>query len=123
MKKFRVTVTRTTEYEVTVDETKWGSEEQKDFERYLWDLPIYSDNHDNPDVKAAGGFAMALAEQTSRLGRGTFIEGFGKCGTDKEAVDYWNKQQDHKDDQYTDGLYISETDDNIETEIEEVKEG
>lgn len=122
MKKFRVTVTRTTEYEVTVDDTKWGSEAQKDFERYMWDLPHYSSDDGNPDVEAAGGFAKALAEQSIRLGVNTFIEGFGKCGTDKELVDYWNRQPHHKDDQYVDGLYISEEDDDIESEIEEMED-
>lgn len=122
MKKFKVTVTRTAEYEVTVDEKKWGFAEQQSFERSLYRLPCYVDKDGNLDVEAAGGFARALAEQTSKHGIGKFIEGFGMCGTDKEIVDYWNKLPDHKDNQFTDGLYISENYDEIESEIEEVKE-
>lgn len=33
MKKYIITVTRTTEYEVTVDETKWDNEHRKHFEK------------------------------------------------------------------------------------------
>ena len=58
MKKFRVTVTRTAEYEVTVDETKWNNEHRKEFERYFWDLHYYEDPDENPDVEAAAGFAQ-----------------------------------------------------------------
>lgn len=34
----------------------------------------------------------------------------------------WNKLPDHKDNKFTDGLYISENYDEIESEIEEIKE-
>lgn len=120
MKKFKVTVTRTVEYEVEVDETKWSAKEQEDWERVFWDLPIYSDPDGNPDVEAAAGFACGLAEQTARLGKGIFIEGFGKCADSKEIADYWNRQEHHKDDLCTEGLYIQETDDDIESEIEDI---
>lgn len=120
MKKFRVTVTRTTEYEVTVDETKWNYEHRKHFEQYFWDLEDYEDPDENPDVEAAAGFAQGLAERSIRLGVNEFIEGFGKCAHDEESAKLWNSKDYHKDDQYTDGLYIEEVDDDVESEIEDI---
>jgi ferredoxin-thioredoxin reductase catalytic subunit len=120
MKKFRVTVTRTTEYEVTVDETKWNNEQRKHFERYFWPLEDYEDSDENPDVEAAAGFAQGLAEQSIRLGVNTFIEGFGQCARDEESAKLWNSRDYHKDNQCTDGLYIEETDDDVESEIEDI---
>ena len=120
MKKFRVTVTRTAEYEVTVDETKWNNEHRKEFERYFWDLEDYEDPNENPDVEAAAGFAQGLAEQSIRLGVNEFIEGFGKCACDEESAKCWNSNDYHRDDQCTDGLYIGEVYDDVESEIEDI---
>lgn len=120
MKKFNVTVTRTVEYEVTVDETRWNNERRKHFERYFWGLDDYEDPDENPDVEAAAGFAKGLAEQSIRLGVNEFIEGFGKCARDEESAKFWNSEEFHKDDQYSDGLYIEEIDDYVESEIEDI---
>ena len=113
-------MTRTAEYEVTVDETKWNNEHRKEFERYFWDLHYYEDPDENPDVEAAAGFAQGLAEQSIRLGVNEFIEGFGKCACDEESAKYWNSNDYNRDDQCTDGLYIGEVYDYVESEIEDI---
>lgn len=120
MKKYKVTVTRTVEYEVTVDETKWNNERRKLFERHFWDLDDYEDPDENPDVEAAAGFAKGLAEQSIRLGVNVFIEGFGKCARDEESAKFWNSGKCHKNERCSDGLYIEEIDDDVESEIEDI---
>lgn len=120
MKKYKVTVTRTVEYEVTVDETKWNNEYRKHFEKYFWNLPYHEDPDGNPDVEAAAGFAQGLAEQSIRLGVNEFIEGFGKCACDEEFAKLWNSKEYHKNNQYSNGLYIEEIDENVESEIEDI---
>lgn len=120
MKKFKVTVTRTVEYEVTVDETRWNNKHRKLFEKHFWNLEDYEDPDENPDVEAAAGFAQGLAEQSIRLGVNEFIEGFGKCAYDEEYAKLWNSQVHNKNDHYSDGLYIEEIDDNVESEIEDI---
>lgn len=117
MKKYIITVTRTTEYEVTVDETKWDNEHRKDFEECFYDL--------NPDVEAAAGFAQALAEQSIRCGVNNFIEGFGFCARNEECAKLWNSRADHQNTialsyKYSDGLYINEIEDDVESEIEDI---
>lgn len=49
MKKFKVTVTRTIEYEVEVDENLWGVEQRENFQNTFWDLDptSYAGNNEN----------------------------------------------------------------------------
>lgn len=106
MKKYRITVTLTKEYEVEVDENLYNEEWKKNFERYMWELPdgeILSES-----------IAKALAEQSARLGVNTFLEGFGKCAPDKETAEKRGGR-----DGYVEGLYISQSDEWIESEAEE----
>lgn len=119
MKKFKVIVTRTVEYEVIVDETVWNDVYRKSWERTFWDLPEGFEGTDNdPDVEAAAGFAQALAESSIRLGVNGFIEGFGMCAPDKMRADRWNgKKHPNNEELYTEGLYIQELDDYTESEI------
>ena len=123
MKKFKVTVTRTTEYEVEVDETLWSAEEREKWQRTFWDLNPTSYEGENPDEEAAAEFAAALAEQSARLGCNQFIEGFGMCAQDKEYADAWNKMEHSSGTNLcTNGLYIREDYDDVESEIEEIED-
>lgn len=122
MKKFKVTVTMTTKYEVDVDETLWGAEEREKWQRTFWDLEPTDYESENPDEEAAAEFAVALAEQSARLGCNQFIEGFGMCGDTKEYADAWNNMKHSKGaNPCTNGLYIREGDSDVESEIEELE--
>ena len=123
MKKFKVTVTRTIEYEVEVDENLWGVEQRENFQNTFWDLDPTSYAGNNENEEAAAEFALALAQQSSRLGCNQFIEGFGMCAQDKKYADAWNKMEHAPGTNLcTNGLYIKETDDDIDSEIEEIEE-
>ena len=110
MKKYVVTVTRTVEYEVEIDETTYNEEAQEDFERYFWPLPI-------GDIPAEG-FAKALAEQSIRQGVNTFIEGFGEILPDRE----WAELKKARGEECNDKFFIREGEEYIESEIEETTE-
>lgn len=107
MKKYKVTVTRVTEYEVEVDENIYTEEARKDWERIFWDL-----EGDEPTE----AFARGLAEQSIRLGVNDFIEGFSRVMEDSEQAD---RYKDHCND-INDNMFIREVDDYIESECEEV---
>ena len=125
MKKFKVTVTRTVDYEVEVDETLWSAETREKWQKTFWGLYPTSYESENPDEEAAAEFAVALAEQSVRLGCNKFIEGFGMCAQDKEYADAWNGMKLKRGEDTnlcTNGLYIREGDDYTESEIEEMED-
>ena len=123
MKKFKVTVTRTVDYEVEIDETLWSAEEREKWQQAFWDLNPTDYESENADDEAAAEFAVALAEQSARQGCNEFIEGFGMCAQNKEYAESWNKME-HTSGAYlcTNGLYIREVDDFTESEIEEIED-
>ena len=112
MKKYKVEVTITKEYEVEVDENIINEDFRKEFEQYMWTL-------DDEDTQEA--FAKALAEQSARLGVNEFIEGFGRCAQSKEDADLWNARDYNKDRKCTEGLYIYEASEYVESEAEKVE--
>lgn len=123
MKRFKITVTRTTEYEVEVDETLWGAEQREKWQRAFWSLDPTSYEGETPDEEAAAEFAVALAEQSARNGCNQFIEGFGMCAQDKEYADSWNNMKHSPGTTLcTSGLYIREEDDYVESDIEELED-
>ena len=123
MKKFKVTVTRTVDYEVEIDETLWSAEEREKWQQTFWDLNPTNYEGENPDEEAAAEFAVALAEQSARLGCNQFIEGFGMCAQDKEYAESWNKMKHSEGTNLcTNGLYIREGDEYTESEIEEMED-
>lgn len=109
MRKFKVTVTRTVEYEVEVDETVYTDEARKEWERTFWTL----EQEDNAEA-----FACALAEQSVRLGVNDFIEGFARVMQDKDQAERYKQ---HHDD-INDNMFIREVDDYIESESKEVED-
>ena len=120
MKKFKVTVIRTSEYEIEIDEKLWNAEEQKKWEKVFYELPYYND--ENPDIEAAAGFAEALARESCHQGIHSFIEGFGCCASSKEEADIYNsfvKKQGVT--RCTEGLYIRETSTDYDCETKEIK--
>ena len=112
MRKFKVEVTVTKEYEVEVDENIINEDFRKNFESYMWQL-------NDDDTQEA--FAKALAEQSARFGVNEFIEGFGRCAESKEYADVWNASDYNKDRKCTEGLYIYEANEYVESEAEEVE--
>jgi len=114
MKKFKVTVVKTATYEVEVDETIWNAEEQKNWEKVFWTLPVYCD--DDPDIEAAGGFAESLAANSCHLGVNEFIEGFGTCAQSEKYAKMFGESR------YTKGLYIKEIDTDYDCETKEIKD-
>ena len=122
MKKFKVTVTRVTEYEVEVDETLWSAEEREKWQRTFWNLDPTNYESGDPDEEAAAEFAVELAEQSARHGCNQFIEGFGMCAQDKKYADAWNKMKHSPGTNLcTKGLYITEGDDYVNSNIEELE--
>ena len=109
MRKFKVTVTRTVEYEVEVDETFYNDETRKDWEGTFWKL----DQDDNAEA-----FACALAEQSVRLGVNQNIEGFACVMQDKDQAERYKQYHDDINDK----MFIREVDDYIESESEEVED-
>ena len=109
MRKFKVTVTRTVEYEVEVDETVYTDEARKGWEGTFWTL----DQEDNAEA-----FACALAEQSVRLGVNEFIEGFARVMQDKDQAERYKQYHDD----VNDNMFIREIDDYIESESEEVED-
>ena len=124
MKKFKVVVTRVSEYEVEVDETIWNAQEQKNWEKAFYRLPFYSDDNEDPDTEAAGGFAEALAKESCNQGLYSFIEGFGYCVSSKEDADMYDAYASEHKVGYrcTRGLYINETDTDYICDTKEIKE-
>ena len=119
----KVTVTRTVEYEIEVDETLWGKECAEKWQNTFWDLPVdYDATNEDPDEEAAIAFARGLAEQSARLGSNQFIEGFGMCATSKDYADAWNNSSGGKQNPATNGLYLRELDDDIQSDFEIVRE-
>ena len=112
MKKFKVEVTITREYEVEVDENQYTDEYRKDWESVMWQL-------DDEDTQEA--FAKCLAEQSARLGVHEFLEGFGKCEKSKEDADYYDSFEYHKE-KCNKGMYIREIDEYVESSAEEVED-
>ena len=109
MKKYKVTVTRTTEYEVEVDENIYTEENRESWEHTFWNL-----DGDEPTES----FARGLAEQSIRLGVNEFIEGFARVMENKEQAE---RYKEHCDD-INDNMFIREVDDYIESECEEVED-
>ena len=109
MRKFKVTVTRTVEYEVEVDETVYTDETRKGWESTFWTL----DHEDNAEA-----FACALAEQSIRLGVNEFIEGFSRVMQDKDQAERYKQYHDD----INDNMFIREVDDYVESESEEVED-
>lgn len=109
MRKFKVTVTRTVDYEVEVDENVYTDEARKEWESTFWPL----DHEDNAEA-----FACALAEQSVRLGVNEFIEGFSRVMQNKDQAERYKQ---HNGD-INDNMFIRENDDYVESEIEEVDE-
>ena len=109
MKKFKITVTRTVDYEVEVDETVYTDEARKGWEGTFWAL----DPEDNAEA-----FACALAEQSIRLGVNEFIEGFSRVMQDKDQAERYKKYHDD----INDNMFIREIDDYVESESEEVED-
>ena len=109
MKKYKVTVTRTCEYEVEVDENIYNEENRESWEHTFWPL-----DGDEP----AEAFARGLAEQSIRLGVNEFIEGFACVTTDEESA---KRKKEYRDD-VNDNMFIREVDDYIESECEEVED-
>ena len=109
MRKFKVTVTRTVDYEVEVDETVYTDEARKGWEETFWRL----DPDDNSEA-----FACALAEQSVRLGVNEYIEGFGCVVQDKDQAEIYKKCRGD----INDNMFIREVDDYIVSDCEEVED-
>lgn len=76
MKKFKVVVTRTEEYEIEVDEDIFDKNARKEF------------NDNFFEIKDLKGHAKNIAKQFS-LHSTTFIEGYGEVDIDGENEDAW----------------------------------
>lgn len=109
MKKFKITVTRTVEYEVEVDETIYTDEAREGWEDTFFELP---------GDDSAEAFARGLAEQSVSLGVNEFIEGFGRVMQYEHQLQ-WYKQR-HND--INENIFIREINDEIESEAEEVED-
>lgn len=121
MKKYNVTVTRTDEYIVEIDETIYNEEWMKDFERYFHPL--------DGDMKE---IAIDLATHQARFGSdvsGGFIEGYGYISRDGKLPfsfeDYDEKGKELPEDKKREAapglnIRIISEDDDIETDVEEV---
>ena len=105
MKKYKIEVTITKDYEVEIDDTIYNEKEQEIFESIMWDL-----EGETP----AEGFAKSLAEQSARLGVNTFLEGFGLVPRNQEDIEIFKEENFRK------GMFIREIDEGIESEVEEV---
>ena len=99
MEKFTVTIIRTDEYEVHIDETVWTPEELKSWSKVFFDAPTPKE------------FAEYLAGAVMREGSGQgFMEGFGNVKQLNSNGDL--KRQSGKDwkplteDEYTKGLLV-----------------
>ena len=109
MKKFKITVTRTVDYEVEVDETVYTDEARKKWESTFWDLYLEYN---------AVAFACCLAEQSTRLGVNEFLEGFARVMQNKEQAERYKQYYDD----INDNMFIREVGDNLESECEEVED-
>lgn len=109
MKKYKVTVTRTCEYEVEVDENIYTEENRENWEHTFWPL-----DGDEPTE----AFARGLAEQSIRLGVNEFIEGFARVMQDEDQAERYKKHYDDVNDK----MFIREVDDYIESECDEMED-
>lgn len=113
MKKFKIEVIRTDEFEVEIDETVWDKEALKDWSSVFW------------TVESAEELAHSVAEAVSRNGsQSNFIEGFGNIKTlyrdGAEKTKYRKDENGEwvKDNDYANGITIRiiSEDDDYETE-------
>lgn len=105
MRKYKVTVTRTDEYIVEIDETIYNEEWRADFERYF-----------HPLDEGLESIAEDIAVFRARFGE-RFQEGYGRITEDSTVYPSLK-------DEYAEGLNIivQSEDDDIEASVEEIIE-
>ncbi|MCT4636218.1 MAG: hypothetical protein N4A72_00785 [Bacteroidales bacterium] len=114
MKKYKIEVTRTDEYEITIDENIWNEEELK-----KWSS-VFS------EVEAPEDLACTLALDTAIQGSLEFIEGFGRVKTlsDGSVRPHFEGFKEVPEEKYTEGitLEIISEGEQRETEVTELEE-
>lgn len=106
IRKFKVTVTQTTEVEVSIDTDSFDAQAMKEFRKSFYDFATYEDH------------AEHIAQYVARFGKRSFIEGYADVKYDGK---YINFSSDGLTDLYDIDIHVGDED--VETECEEIKPG
>ena len=114
MKKYKIEVTRTDEYIITVDEKIWNEQELKNWSS------VFTEAEDTEEL------ACTLALATAMQGSLEFIEGFGRVKTIENGCirSHFEGFKVIPEDKYTEGitLEIISEGEQRETEVTELEE-